>query len=38
MKSLVILGAGSGGTMLANRMHKRLPADLDPHDNHRPHG
>ena len=27
MKNLVILGAGSGGTMLANRMRKRLPAD-----------
>jgi len=26
MKNLVILGAGSGGTMLANRMRKRLPS------------
>ena len=25
MKNLVILGAGSGGTMLANRMVRRLP-------------
>jgi sulfide:quinone oxidoreductase len=39
MKNLVILGAGSGGTMLANRMRKRLPADwqmtiVDPEAEH----
>jgi sulfide:quinone oxidoreductase len=39
MKNLVILGAGSGGTMLANRMQKRLPADwqmtiVDPEAEH----
>src|SRR6266545_8040977 len=27
MKRLVILGAGTGGTMVANRMRKRLGAD-----------
>ena len=39
MKNLVILGAGSGGTMLANRMQKKLPADwqmtvVEPHATH----
>jgi sulfide:quinone oxidoreductase len=39
MKNLVIVGAGSGGTMLANRMRKRLPADwqmtiVDPEADH----
>lgn len=39
MKNLVILGAGSGGTMLANRMRKRMPADwsmtiVDPEPDH----
>jgi sulfide:quinone oxidoreductase len=39
MKNLVILGAGSGGTMLANRMQKTLPADwqmtvVDPEPTH----
>jgi sulfide:quinone oxidoreductase len=39
MKNLVILGAGSGGTMLANRMQKRLPSDwqmtvVDPDATH----
>jgi sulfide:quinone oxidoreductase len=39
MKNLVILGAGSGGTMLANRMRKRLSADwqmtiVDPEADH----
>ncbi len=39
MKNLVILGAGSGGTMLANRMRKSLSADwqmtiVDPEADH----
>jgi sulfide:quinone oxidoreductase len=39
MKNLVILGAGSGGTMLANRMQKKLPSDwqmtvVDPDPTH----
>jgi sulfide:quinone oxidoreductase len=39
MKNLVILGAGSGGTMLANRMVRRLPPDwqmtvVDPDETH----
>jgi sulfide:quinone oxidoreductase len=39
MKSLVILGAGTGGTMVANRMARRLPPDwsltvVDPEPTH----
>ncbi len=39
MKSLLILGAGTGGTLLANRMARRLPDDwsitiVDPEENH----
>jgi sulfide:quinone oxidoreductase len=39
MKNLVILGAGSGGTMLANRMRRRMPAGwemtvVDPEATH----
>jgi sulfide:quinone oxidoreductase len=39
MKHLVILGAGSGGTMVANRMARRLPRDwsvtaVDPGETH----
>jgi sulfide:quinone oxidoreductase len=39
MKNLVILGAGTAGTMVANRMRPRLPADwnltiVDPSDSH----
>ena len=39
MKNLVILGAGSGGTMLANRLQAKLPADwqmtvVDPDPTH----
>jgi sulfide:quinone oxidoreductase len=39
MKNLVVLGAGSGGTMLANRMQRKLPADwqmtvVDPEASH----
>ncbi len=39
MKNLLILGAGTGGTMVANRMARRLPPDwsvtvVEPHDEH----
>jgi len=39
MKNLIIAGGGSGGTMLANRMARRLPADwsvtvVDPETDH----
>ena len=39
MKNLLILGAGTAGTMVANRMRPRLPADwnvtiVDPADSH----
>ncbi|MHB8879644.1 MAG: FAD-dependent oxidoreductase, partial [Myxococcaceae bacterium] len=39
MKNLVVLGAGTGGTMVANRMRRRLPRDwsltvVDPSDTH----
>ena len=39
MKKLLILGAGTGGTMLANRLQRRLPAGwgltvVDPDDSH----
>jgi sulfide:quinone oxidoreductase len=39
MKRLVILGAGTAGTMVANRMRRQLPADwtitvVDPSDTH----
>ena len=39
MKNLVVVGAGTGGTMVANRMRRRLPADwaltvVDPDPTH----
>jgi sulfide:quinone oxidoreductase len=39
MKQLVILGAGTGGTMIANRMSRKLPRGwsvtvVDPRENH----
>ncbi|MEQ8713153.1 MAG: FAD/NAD(P)-binding oxidoreductase [Cyclobacteriaceae bacterium] len=39
MKNLVIIGAGSAGTMMVNHLHQRLPADwkitvVDPHPVH----
>jgi len=39
MKNLMILGAGTGGTMVANRMSRELPSNwsitvIDPEENH----